>query len=837
MRTNQFSRYRNTAPSTAMTSSRGTYKLAVILMVAISSSPSSLSTRWWPTSTITATAFTLPPTSIIKSTKKSVANSVYTRHSDYDLKPKSNNHAKITAAIRPSTSFHRNLHYRKLSSLSFWKNLPHNIKSSSVLPFKSSSLPSLLSRRWSSRKANATNGKRIIATTTETAAALPLLKRLIYIYRRFLVPIMLTILGIGSTLHMATKPAFAMAVGGGAAGVARKPMKREEIIASSCLFITLFTALALLHAVEIAITTLYPWKVREFAEEEEKTTNGGIFKILNEDITRVLTTILVTSTAASIYATTIFTRLASSIFGARGETWGAVALTAVTLFFVELLPKSIGVTNAESVARLMVPPINLISTVVSPLGMSLSWLSKQVLILLGLNKGKNQNGQDVSDSELRLIVMGARDSGTIDHSEGEMIKGVLNLQSQRVKEIMRPRVDMVAVPKDLSVASVLGVVRESGYSRIPVYDGEIDNIVGIILAKSVLDFFVKGVLVDDGDDPLSVGNNINSNKGKEDSVVSYPLRSASGEASQGYVKGLTGAELAYRMERTITDANLIEECYFVPDTANGWAVLEEMRKRRIHMAIIVDEYGGTEGLVSLEDIVEEVVGEIYDEDDEGNFEFTEDSIKLQEDGTFVARGDADLEDCDLILGLSLDEEETLKEFGTLSGFLCMCAGEIPKVGDFILSRGWSFEIVDADPKKILTVRVERLVGCFDDEEEDHKKKNENKDKAVLGFLKKGDRNNEDIEGVQDMNFDVGMNIEGRARGNLAAFNSELEHRFVDEVSDGNVMDGKNIHVAAEHVISYNSEEAIRIEKLVDDSKQKKEMAQDIIASLDQLKDK
>lgn len=105
---------------------------------------------------------------------------------------------------------------------------------------------------------------------------------------------------------------------------------------------------------------------------------------------------------------------------------------------MELLPKSIGVTNAEKVARIMVPPINVISRVVSPLGIALSWLSKQVLYLLGF-KGKGGDA-GVSDSELRLIVMGARDSGTIDHSEGEMIKGVLNLQSQRVKEIMRPRV-------------------------------------------------------------------------------------------------------------------------------------------------------------------------------------------------------------------------------------------------------------------------------------------------------------------------------------------------------------------------------------------------------------
>eukprot|EP00591_Stephanopyxis_turris_P011085 CAMPEP_0195515698 /NCGR_PEP_ID=MMETSP0794_2-20130614/6676_1 /TAXON_ID=515487 /ORGANISM="Stephanopyxis turris, Strain CCMP 815" /LENGTH=289 /DNA_ID=CAMNT_0040644161 /DNA_START=150 /DNA_END=1016 /DNA_ORIENTATION=+ len=285
---------------------------------------------------------------------------------------------------------------------------------------------------------------------------------------------------------------MAMAVSGSSGPVA--PMSRNEIITAFAVWLFLFIMLALLHAAEIAITTLYPWKVREFAEEEVNNGNErGTFKILNEDITRVLTTILVTSTAASIYATTMFTHLAAALFGSRGERWGAVALTACTLFFVELLPKSIGVANAEVVARMMVPPVNIIAAVVSPLGIGLSFLAKKTLALFGL-KGGNSSG--VSDSELRLIVTGARDSGTIRHTESEMIQGVLNLQDQRVKEIMKPRVEMVAVPQEMSVASVLGVVRESGYSRIPVYDGEIDNIVGIVIAKSVLDFFVKGVLVE-----------------------------------------------------------------------------------------------------------------------------------------------------------------------------------------------------------------------------------------------------------------------------------------------------------------------------------------------------
>mmetsp|Transcript_26414 Transcript_26414/g.30199 ORF Transcript_26414/g.30199 Transcript_26414/m.30199 type:complete len:749 (+) Transcript_26414:119-2365(+) len=604
------------------------------------------------------------------------------------------------------------------------------------------------------------------------------------------------------SLGMTRMPFAAVASGGGMGPKGPvAPMKREEIITSLSIFAGLFLALSFLHAAEIAITTLYPWKVREFAEEEEKQNSKGrgVFKILNEDITRVLTTILVTSTACSIYATTIFTHVTASVFGSRGETWGAVALTTITLFFVELLPKSIGVTNAESVARLMVPPINILSIIVSPIGIALSWLSKQVLRLVGLHGDKG--GAGVSDSELRLIVMGARDSGTIDHSEGEMVKGVLNLRSQRVKEIMRPRVDILAVPKEMSVASVLAAVRESGYSRIPVYDGEIDNIVGVIIAKSVLDFFVKGVLDDE--------NHESDIEAEEDVVTSYSLKSVSGVPSKGYVRSLTGAQLASRLETSITEADLIEECYFVPDTANGWSVLQEMRKRRIHMAIVVDEYGGTEGLVSLEDIVEEVVGEIYDEDDEHDFEFSEDSITMREDGTFIVRGDADLEDCDMILGLQLNEEVTLKEFGTLSGFLCMCAGEIPKVGDFIVSRGWTFEIIDAEPKRILSVKVERLIGVFKDENHDN---DEDSDNAVLSFLKKGsNRNRREI---------LDESIE----------HSESKH---DAHSQQDKHNDENAESFAKRVLATNADEAKKIDRMVDENERKRVAVEEMLLDLNQ----
>lgn len=630
------------------------------------------------------------------------------------------------------------------------------------------------------------------------------------------------------SLLLKPRLALAMAAAGSSGPVA--PMNRKEAISAVSLWFGLFFALALLHAVEIAITTLYPWKVREFAEEEEKGGNGrGTFKILNEDITRVLSTILVTSTFCSIFATTLFTHIAAAFFGTRGERYGAVALTALTLFFVELLPKSIGVNNAEKVARMMVPPVNLLSAIVSPLGISLTFLAKRTLYLFGMKSSAQDSG--ISDSELRLIVTGARDSGTIDTGEQEMIQGVLNLQDQRVKEIMRPRVEMIAVPKTMSVASVLGVVRDSGYSRIPVYDGEIDNIVGIVLAKSVLDFFVKGVLVEDEEvvkkiisrqsesqestNEQGAEEHVNGTKHDTDklgiqrikdayTMEAVPIQLKNGDEekkNQKYVRSLTGSELASRMEKSIREAELIEDCYFVPGTANGWAVLQEMRRRRVHMAIVVDEYGGTEGLVSLEDIVEEVVGEIYDEDDEEDYEFSEDSITLQEDGSFLVRGDADLEDCDTILELNLDEDEALKEFSTLSGFLCMCAGEIPRTGDFVVARGWCFEVINAEDKRVLQVRVERLVGSFSDDSTEELDKDNN---PMRGFLKRDQKEADKAKEKGDGDGDESQQIS----------DSDIE----DEIS---------------RAVEANNNEAEKIERMVQQGEKKQALLEDIAVKRDE----
>lgn len=361
----------------------------------------------------------------------------------------------------------------------------------------------------------------------------------------------------------------------------------------------LFVCSALLHAAEVAITTLYPWKVKEFAEEEGPRSP---FAMLDADITRALTAILVATTCANVCSTAIFTSVAGSLCDGSPQhlAYATASLTAMTLFFGELLPKAMGVNNAERVARLLAPIVNALTLVLGPIGSLFSKASKRFLKqVFGVRFAGVATA--VSEEELRLIVGGATKSGGIESLEGTMIEGVLDLQDTRVSEIMRPRVEVKALDQDDSMLSLLRLVNATGHSRIPVYEDEIDNIVGVVNAKKLLSFVKAG--------------------DRSHSENKPPL---------------------------LLDQAAVRDCceptYFVPETMPAWKVLEEMRRRRIHMAIVVDEFGGTAGMVTLEDILELVVGEIYDEDDNDALNKTEDIVRRGDDGSYAVRGTASIDE-------------------------------------------------------------------------------------------------------------------------------------------------------------------------------------------------
>lgn len=298
----------------------------------------------------------------------------------------------------------------------------------------------------------------------------------------------------------------------------------------------------------------------------------------------------------------------------------------------------------------MVPIIGFLSVIVYPLGKLLASLSTLILRLLKLPM---ESDGSVSEEELRLIVAGADRSGSIEKYESQIIKNVLDMEERAVRNVMCPRVDVIALEAKSTLLDLLHEETRNHYSRMPVYDGTIDNIIGVVLAKSLL---------------------------------KYLQTDQSGALSDTRV------------------SEIMDPPFFVPESMSVWTVLEEMRKRRLHMAIVVDEYGGTAGLVSLEDIIEEVVGEIYDEDDD-----VEDIPEIVEvaENVFAIDGQAELEKVGTALELTLSEDD-LRDYGTISGFLCARMGGIPEVGDLIICDRMRFTVTKSDDRRILTVQGEVL---------------------------------------------------------------------------------------------------------------------------------
>lgn len=442
----------------------------------------------------------------------------------------------------------------------------------------------------------------------------------------------------------AAMPVAAATLETSAGAAAAAPLQRGLVIIAAIMFVVG----AALAAAETAITTLWPWKVRELAEKEG---DGSPFAILEQDLTRFLTTILVATTSATIFSTAIATELAGDIFGAASVGYVTAGMTVVFLFAGEILPKALAVHSPQRVARVMVPVINVLSVIVYPIGKLLASLSTLILRLFKLPM---ESDVSVSEEELRLIVAGADRSGSIEKYESQIIKNVLDMEETAVRNVMCPRVDMVALEATMVLTDLLEEESKTHYSRMPVFDGSIDNIIGVVLSKSLLKYL---------------------------------------NTEQDNALGQTQV------------AELMDPAFFVPESMSVWTVLEEMRKRRVHLAIVVDEYGGTAGLVSLEDIIEEVVGEIYDEDDDVEAETHE--IEETGPGTFVIDGQAELEKVGDALLLNLTDED-LRDYGTISGFLCARMGGIPEEGELIIYDNVRFTVAEADDRRILSVCSELL---------------------------------------------------------------------------------------------------------------------------------
>lgn len=394
--------------------------------------------------------------------------------------------------------------------------------------------------------------------------------------------------------------------------------KEQGLILAALLGLSAFFSMA-----ETSITTLWPWKVRELAEKE---SDDGVFKMLRSDVTRFLTTILIGTTVVNIGATALVTEAATTIFGEAGVSAATGVMTVAILLLTEITPKSIAVHNATEVARFVVRPVAWLSLVLYPVGRVVTYLSMGMLKMLGL-KGRSE--PYVTEDELKLMLRGAELSGAIEEEEQDMIENVLEIKDTHVREVMTPLVDVVAIDASGTLVDFHESWVTHQYSRVPVFEQRVDNIVGIAYAMDLLDYVQKGEL----------------------------------------------------LERTTVGDMAHKPTYFVPDSMSVWNLLREFRIRKVHMAVVLNEYGGTVGIVTLEDVVEEIVGEIFDENDsKEEIEKKTGYIVMRAEGIYDVDANTSIDQLSEDLNVKMPEGH---QYETVSGFICEAFGYIPRTGETI----------------------------------------------------------------------------------------------------------------------------------------------------------
>ena len=319
-------------------------------------------------------------------------------------------------------------------------------------------------------------------------------------------------------------------------------------------------------------------------------------------------------------------------------------LTIFTIIFGELVPKQIGLAHAERVAMSTSRLLEVLGTLFSPLVAFLTWVTRHVSRLFGADVAAEER---ISSEELRLIIEQGGEQGILEAEEEQMIHAVIELGDQRVHEVMIPRIAMVTLASTATFEDAIETVVEEGHSRIPVYEASVDEIVGILYAKDLLPFLKAGA----------------------------PERPAM---------------------RT-----LLRTPVFVPESMSVDDLLHELQRRKVHLAIVLDEYGGTAGLVTIEDLLEEIVGEIQDEYDE-----EEPLIVALSDDEARVDGRTAVDDLGSLFGteLALEDED---EYDTVGGLIYHRIGGVPKPGDQVSVDGLTLTVESTDGRRVSKVLVVR----------------------------------------------------------------------------------------------------------------------------------
>jgi len=376
-------------------------------------------------------------------------------------------------------------------------------------------------------------------------------------------------------------------------------------------------------------------------EEENSWRVKSIIRLL-DDPQRTLISILIGNMFVNITASSLATYLAIKLIGSIGVGIASGIMIFTILVFGEIVPKSLAVANAEAISKRVARPIEIISNGLFPLIKFFKVIVSAMYYLSGKKSVKEK--KEITEEDLITLIDAGKDEGVIEEEENEMIRNIFEFSDTMVKEVMIPRVDMACISSDTRLGSILRLIKKMGHSRIPVYEETIDNIIGILYAKDLLGIYQQW----------------------------------------------------YTSKERFDLKGIIRETYFVPENKKIDELLDIFQKDRIQIAIAIDEYGGTAGLITMEDVVEEVVGEIIDEYDK--------EIKLfeiAEDNAVIVDAIISIDDINEILKIEIPENG----FETLGGFIFDLLGRVPEKGEKIKYQNCQMIIEQVVKNRIRRVKI------------------------------------------------------------------------------------------------------------------------------------
>jgi len=404
------------------------------------------------------------------------------------------------------------------------------------------------------------------------------------------------------------------------------------------------TVLALAYAAlnNIRQTTLKDWadEGQLQAQRAVKLLDARTKLSLSYFLCRTLTTVAIT-VFLTLYMMPSLASLRSSLLSMEAALFALILATGFLLVVMtDAVPEGVGSQYSEALFSFSVTVLRLLVLLFTPLTTLLLAVSRGVASLFGGSELVNT----VTEEEIMTLISAGHTDGTIETNEKDMIYSILQLNETWAREIMTPRIDIVALDVDSTVSDALSALIQSGFSRIPVYDENIDDIIGILYAKDLLALWHKGY-------------------------------TANGHAIRGQLR----------------------PAYFIPETKKASEVLGELQNRNVHMAIVVDEYGGTAGLITIENLIEEIVGDIRDEYDQNE----EDEYVQSASDEYLIDGSMNIDDFNALTGLDLKDEEN----DTIGGYVYSQLGRLPTVDDTIETNRMSLHVRELEGRRIKKVWV------------------------------------------------------------------------------------------------------------------------------------